>query len=398
MKIITRIFLFLFLFFMSANHVSAYTKDDIFELVGNQTTCDGASSILFRSYNTTYTRLVKQKDLTTTEINAIMHHLNTAITILNDNKVCKLSDLSKLTTTEKRSVLNALINGSNIITNAKDIVEEEKPSGNSGLIIDKSTKAIQIYDSGVLVDQVTVQNSKLTYTGPSIWITIYILIFSISLISLVILRKSKKLVFIKDMLLTSLYVTALLIVIGTIFRDEWMEINNYISLFQKRNQVNESREIVVNKKEILRYPSLGDVYATILIPNVGIQREVSFGDSHELLNQYIGHDTSSVLPGEGGTIVYSGHNSSKFLGNLKQVKEQDLIIVETTYGTFEYAVTGTKIIEDTDDSSVFIKSEKETLVLYTCYPFSNVLYGTKRMVVYATLVEENWKVSDNNDE
>lgn len=383
----------LFLFNLNVN---AYTKDDILNLVNNQTICDGTSSIIFKNYKTTYTRLIKQKDLTETEINAIMYNLNNAISLLNNNNVCKLSDINKLTNDEKRTILNSLINGSNIISKAENIIiDKEEVIGDSGIVIDKNAKEVIIYDKGILIDKVIVDTPKLTYTGPSIYILLFILLLIISIIGYILVNKKR--IIIKDLLLSLIYVLSILLFINILFRNELIELNNYLSLFKNTNINNNKRDIIVDKKEILRYPSYGDNYATLLIPNIGISNEISFGDSQELLNKYIGHNTSTNLPGEGGIIVYSGHNSSNYLGNLKGIKHKDIIVIETSYGTFKYEVTDINIINDTDYNKVFIESDKETLILYTCYPFSNILYGSQRYVIYATLVSDNWIEGDNND-
>jgi sortase A len=376
-----KVLLFLILFLINIPSSYAYTKDDIFNLVNTQSVCDGNTFILFKSYNTTYTRLLTEKELSEAEINLIYNNLNTALNILNSKKVCRLRDLSLLTSEEKSKVLNALISGSNIIT---------KASSSSGVVIDKNDKKVEIYDDGVLVDKVTLDTIKLTYTGPSIWISVSLGLIIILSVSYYILRK-KNYIFILDMIESSLVVLVIIVVSLVLFRDNINDITNIKNLFMKINISNIKEEIVVDSNnKIVKYPKYGNVYGNISIPNLGISSEISFGDDKELLKDYIGHYTGTKLPGEGGVIVYSGHNSSKFLGNIKDVKESDIIIVNTSYGEFKYKVINTKIIDEKSVDQVLIDSDVETLVLYTCYPFSNVLYGSKRMVVYASLFDSKW--------
>ena len=46
-----------------------------------------------------------------------------------------------------------------------------------------------------------------------------------------------------------------------------------------------------------------------------------------------------------------------------------------------------QIIKETDISKLPVKNDKETLMIYTCYPFNNIGYTKQRYVVYANLVE-----------
>ena len=49
----------------------------------------------------------------------------------------------------------------------------------------------------------------------------------------------------------------------------------------------------------------------------------------------------------------------------------------------------TEILNEDEFDKLF-KSDKELLVIYTCYPFDEVIYSNKRFVVYAYLIEEDW--------
>ena len=48
---------------------------------------------------------------------------------------------------------------------------------------------------------------------------------------------------------------------------------------------------------------------------------------------------------------------------------------------------GSKIIKETDVEEVPIQSEKELLMIYTCWPINNLGHATERYVVYANLVK-----------
>ena len=90
-----------------------------------------------------------------------------------------------------------------------------------------------------------------------------------------------------------------------------------------------------------------------------------------------------IFPGEGGSIVYMGHNSKKVFRNFSKIEKGDLINIKTDYGDFSYKVYDTKIVEETDINALPIQDNKEILMIYTCYPFNNIGYATQRYVVYA---------------
>ena len=83
-----------------------------------------------------------------------------------------------------------------------------------------------------------------------------------------------------------------------------------------------------------------------------------------------------------------GHNTSDMLRKLPEVQIGDTITVTTSYGTYNYSVTETKVIKDTETSEVPIQRDKEILMIYTCYPVTTVVYTPYRYVVYAKLKEE----------
>ncbi len=138
-------------------------------------------------------------------------------------------------------------------------------------------------------------------------------------------------------------------------------------------------------KNLAVYPEYGSKYAELSIPSLNIKKDVYYGDSMRVLKKGIGHTMGSFFPGEGGSILYMGHNTSNMLRNLGNINLNDKIIVTTNYGTYTYSVYETKIIEDTDLNEVPIKRDKEILMLYTCYPFTTIVYTKYRFVVYATL-------------
>ena len=155
-------------------------------------------------------------------------------------------------------------------------------------------------------------------------------------------------------------------------------------------ELNESKEevqTVLNeeKQSLENYPEYGTQYATIEIPRIGANLPVYFGDTLEILKKGVGHSSGSYFPGEGGSIVYMGHNSKKVFRRFSELQIGDSIKVTTTYGEFNYKIYDMQLIKETELEKVPIQREEEILMVYTCYPFNNIGYADHRFVVYAKL-------------
>ncbi len=83
----------------------------------------------------------------------------------------------------------------------------------------------------------------------------------------------------------------------------------------------------------------------------------------------------------------AGHNFKTFLAKLPDAQKGDNIILETSYGTFEYEIYDTKIVNEYKTEEVPVQKEKEILMLYTCWPINNIGHASERYVVYANLVK-----------
>ena len=138
---------------------------------------------------------------------------------------------------------------------------------------------------------------------------------------------------------------------------------------------------------LVNYPTYGSKYATLKIDSIAINLPVYYGANYSILKSGIAHDNSSYFPGEGGSVIFAGHNFKTFLADLPKAKIGDKIEVETSYGTFNYKIYNTKIIKETQVEEVPVQKEKEILMIYTCYPINNIGHASQRYVVYANLVK-----------
>ena len=185
-------------------------------------------------------------------------------------------------------------------------------------------------------------------------------------------------------LIVALFITAILIGLGYFLFgarvEETMSLISKVSIGVSNGK--EAVETVVDENnKIKNYPEYGTKYATIKIPKI----PVYYGDSLDILKKGVGHSSGSYFPGEGGSIIYMGHNSKKMFRRFSELQKGNEIEVTTTYGNYKYKIYDMQLINETDVDKLPIQKDKEILMVYTCYPFNNIGYATQRYVVYAEL-------------
>lgn len=138
----------------------------------------------------------------------------------------------------------------------------------------------------------------------------------------------------------------------------------------------------------IRYPKYSEQYGELICDSLGIKAPVFFGDRAAYLKSGAGTYSGSGIPGQGRTILIGAHDTTFFKG-LENVKKGQVFRFSTTYGAYEYKVSGIKISHAGEyDDAYNLNEKKEQLVLYTCYPFGK-LHGQKsdRMFVYLDKVK-----------
>lgn len=176
------------------------------------------------------------------------------------------------------------------------------------------------------------------------------------------------------------------ILFGTQIETAFMLANKVsINVNSNKDNTNQETKVDTEKKTLENYPEYGTQYATIEIPRIDANLPVYFGDTLEILKKGVGHSSGSYFPGEGGSILYMGHNSKKVFRRFSELQIGDEIKVTTTYGEYNYKIYDMQLINETELEKVPIQKDEEILMVYTCYPFNNVGYATQRYVVYAKL-------------
>ena len=160
---------------------------------------------------------------------------------------------------------------------------------------------------------------------------------------------------------------------------------NKVSITTNAKAEPEQTVISEEKQTLQNYPEYGTQYATIEIDKIDVNLPVYFGDTLEILKKGVGHSSGSYFPGEGGSIIYMGHNSKNMFRRFSELQIGNEIKVTTSYGEFTYKIYDMQLIKETEIDKLPIQRDKEILMIYTCYPFNNVGYATQRYVVYAEL-------------
>lgn len=193
-------------------------------------------------------------------------------------------------------------------------------------------------------------------------------------------------------IIVALFITGAFFVCINLFAgaqiDQAITLANRVTIDIKENNDEAPETSLTEEKKLTNYPSYGSKYANIQIPQIGVDLPVYFGDTLEILKNGVGHSSGSYFPGEGGSIIFMGHNSENVFRRFSELQVGNEITVKTTYGEFKYKIYDMQLINEKEIDKLPIQKDKEILMVYTCYPFNNIGYASQRYVVYAELVTQ----------
>ncbi len=121
----------------------------------------------------------------------------------------------------------------------------------------------------------------------------------------------------------------------------------------------------------------------IRIPPIDLNQTIVEGVSREQLKIGPGHYPGTALPGQAGNMVISGHRTtySKPFHDLDLLIAGDVIIIDTSSGSFTYVVAETLVVP-ADDAGPLQDTNEARLTLTTCHPKGS---ARERLVVVAYL-------------
>jgi len=125
----------------------------------------------------------------------------------------------------------------------------------------------------------------------------------------------------------------------------------------------------------------GDAVARLRIPRLGVTEIMVNGTDKETLKRGPGRYLGSAMPGEGELVYVAGHRTTygAHFSRIDKLRKGDSVFVELPYGTFEYAITGHRIVAATE-TSVLESKGYEQLALQACHPR---FFATQRIIAYA---------------
>lgn len=122
----------------------------------------------------------------------------------------------------------------------------------------------------------------------------------------------------------------------------------------------------------------------IAISKIGIDAPLYEGIRLTTLDRGPGHWPGSAMPGQIGNVVVAGHRTSHNADfrHTDELVPGDLVTFTTADGVFDYAVTGTEIVNP-DALWIIDPSDTATATLFACHPPGST---RQRIVVHLQLV------------
>ena len=125
----------------------------------------------------------------------------------------------------------------------------------------------------------------------------------------------------------------------------------------------------------------GDAVAKLRLPTLGVSEIVVDGTDPETLKRGPGRYRGSAVPGEGELVYVAGHRTTYGapFSRIDRLRKGDPVVLELPYATFEYRITGHRIVEETE-TSVLRSKGFEQLALQACHPR---FFASHRWIAYA---------------
>ncbi len=143
---------------------------------------------------------------------------------------------------------------------------------------------------------------------------------------------------------------------------------------------------------------IGEVMGYISIPKIGINLPIYHGIAEDVLQNGVGHVSTSSLPvgGKGTHSVLAGHSG---LAQIKIFDDIDKLIIGDDFyinildNALAYKVDDIKIVEPGDTDAIEINEEKDFVTLVTCTP---KVLNTHRLLVRGVRYFGETRSNENN--
>ena len=134
-------------------------------------------------------------------------------------------------------------------------------------------------------------------------------------------------------------------------------------------------------RDFRRGASDGDAIGRLRVPRLGLSIVMVEGTDAASLRKGPGRDDRTFMPGEGKLVYVAGHRTtySAPFARIDSLRPGDRIKLEMPYGTFDYVVARTRIVDD-EDLSVLASGKGEEVALQACHPR---FFASQRYIVWA---------------
>jgi sortase A len=152
-------------------------------------------------------------------------------------------------------------------------------------------------------------------------------------------------------------------------------------VFEQRESASLERPLATAFGPVSRSAAPRGLIGRLETPRLAVSVMLMEGDDARTLRRAVGHIPGTQLPGQTENVAFSGHRNT-FFRSLRNIRENDIIVVTTLAGKYRYRVVSTRVV-DPDDVSVLNPAAGEILTLVTCYPFYFVGSSPDRFIVRA---------------
>ena len=173
--------------------------------------------------------------------------------------------------------------------------------------------------------------------------------------------------------------------------------NKELYEFKTNAKLNEKKEELVFKYNLLLNLNDDGMMGYIKIPKIGVEIPIYHGTSNKALQKGVGHFDNSSLPvgGRGSHAVLSGHRglaTSRLFTDLDQLETDDMFYVYVSNKTLAYKIDQIKVVKPSEIDFLKIEKDKDYITLVTCTPYA---INTHRLLVRGTRVEMDEKKFNN---
>ena len=169
----------------------------------------------------------------------------------------------------------------------------------------------------------------------------------------------------------SILIAIILTIVGISKYIEYKKIQDNISIVYDIYNDSNRNEIITDFNNTVGIPIESETdeeqylnaIGTLEIPSINFKDIVVKGTNQSSLAQGIGlFEHSKILE---GNVCLAGHNTYRFLANLKNVQKGDIIKYSSALGNKEYRITTIKQIQETD-WSMLEDTEDNRITIITC--------------------------------